>query len=268
MLLRQQTLREHYMPISNKSIAFIASLGLFLVWTLATYLLEGRLLTFHRPEAVLDRFIYTAVANVLIGIFGSIVVIRLLVIHNWVSNPALFGVIGSKRLLWGIALGVSFGIVFFFTQSFSSRHPVLIINAYSQVLVVSIAEVIVCWVLVGGTIANLGKNPIYLIIAVIISSVLFGVYHFGHSPPFNTLKMVMMLSIVGLFTGLFYFLTRSIYGTILFHNFMGMKGVTDALADSGGIEKFKNFQIPIIATAVIALVILIVLDLMILRRAA
>jgi hypothetical protein len=256
------------MSISEKSIAVIASIGIFFVWTLATYLLEGRLLTFHRPEAVADRFIYTAVANVLIGIFGSIIVIKFFLTKTWVSIPGFYGVIGTKHLFLGIALGLALGIVFFFTQPFSSRHPVLILNAYSQVLVVSIAEVIVCWVLVGGSIANLGKNPIYIFLALIISSLLFGLYHFGHSPPFNTLKMVVMLSIVGLFTGLFYFLTKSIYGTILFHNFMGMKGVTDALAESGGIEKFKNLQIPIIATAVIALVILIVLDIIVLRRAA
>ncbi|MGD2185796.1 MAG: CPBP family intramembrane metalloprotease [Desulfobacterales bacterium] len=256
------------MPLSEKSIAVITSFAVFLIWTLATYLLEGRLLTLQRPEAVLNRFIYAIVVNVLIGTVGSIILIRFLLLHTGVSNPSLFGLIGPKRLILGIALGLVLGLVFFFAQSFSSRHPILILNAYSQVLVVSIAEVVVCWVLVGGSIANLGKNPIYMFLAVIISSFLFGLYHFGHSPPFNSFKMVMMLSIVGLFTGVFYFLTRSIYGTILFHNFMGMKGVTDALADSGRIESFKSFQIPIVATAIIAVVILIVLDVMLLRRAA
>ena len=111
------------------------------------------------------------------------------------------------------------------------------------------AEVIVCWVLIGGSIANLAKNPLYMFLAVIISAFLFGLYHFSHSPPFNTFQMVIMLSIVGLFTGVFYFATRSIYGTILFHNFMGMKGVTDALANSGRLEGFKSLQIPIVIAA-------------------
>jgi hypothetical protein len=255
------------MPLSEQSVAVIASFAVFLIWTLATYLLEGRLLILQRPEAVSNRLIYTVVANVLIGTVGSIILMRFLLLHAGVSNPSLFGLIGPKRLILGIALGLVLGSVFFFAQSFSSRHPILILNAYCQVLVVSIAEVIVCWVLVGGSIANLGKNPIYMFLAVIISSLLFGLYHFGHSPPFNTFKMVMMLSTVGLFTGAFYLLTRSVYGTILFHNFMGMKGVTDALADSGRIESFKRFQIPIVATAMIAVVILIVLDMMLVRRA-
>ena len=127
------------------------------------------------------------------------------------------------------------------------------------------AEVIVCWVLVGGSIANLGRSWIYIALGIIISSFLFGIYHFAHSPPFNTLRMVLMLSIIGLFTGLFFFLTRSIYGTVFFHNFMGMKGVTDALAKSGQIESFRTLQVPLVATAVIALAILIILD-MIIRR--
>jgi hypothetical protein len=256
------------MPLTEKSIAVVASLGVFLVWTLATYLLEGRLLTFRRPEAALDRFIYTLIANVLIGTVGSIILVRFSILQTGVSHPSFLGLIGVKKLILGIALGLVLGLVFFFINPFASRHPILILNAYSQVLVVSIAEVIVCWVLVGGSIANLGDNPVYIILAIIISSFLFGMYHFGHSPPFNTFKMVMMLSIIGLFTGVFYFFTRSIYGTVLFHTFLGMKGVTDALAKSRRIENYKSFQFPIVATAFIALMVLIVLDIMILRSTA
>ena len=145
-------------------------------------------MTLHRPEAVVNRFVYTLVSNILIGIVGSIILIRFILRQTDVPNPSLFGLIGSPRLIIGIVVGLAFGLAFFFTQSFPSRHPILIINAYSQVLVVSIAEVIVCWVLVGGSIANMGKNPIYLILAVIFSSFLFGLYHLGHRPPFNTIK--------------------------------------------------------------------------------
>ena len=256
------------MSLPEKLIAAGASFGFFLIWTIVTYLLEGRLLTFRRPEAVLDRFIYTLIANVLIGTVGSIILIRFLILQTGVSHSSLFGLIGVKRLILGIVLGLVLGLVFFFIKPFASRHPILILNAFSQVLVVSIAEVLVCWVLVGGSIANLGNNPIFIILAVIISSFLFGMYHFGHSPPFNTFKMVMMLSMIGLFTGVFFFLTRSIYGAVLFHNFLGMKGVTDALAKSGRLDNFKRFQIPIVATAFIALMVLVVLDTMILRSTA
>ena len=43
--------------------------------------------------------------------------------------------------------------------------------------------------------------------------------------------------------------------------------MTEALANSGRIESFKELQIPIIATAIVAVVVLVVLDTMFLRRA-
>src|SRR5678815_1284082 len=53
----------------TRAQAVAAAFGLFAVWTLATYLLEARLGTFLRPDAT-TRFVYTVVANVLIGTIG------------------------------------------------------------------------------------------------------------------------------------------------------------------------------------------------------
>jgi hypothetical protein len=50
----------------KKSMAF--SILLYLIWVIATYLLEGRILTFLRPEATVDRVVYTVIANFLVGI--------------------------------------------------------------------------------------------------------------------------------------------------------------------------------------------------------
>src|SRR5215208_4521981 len=56
--------------------ALTLAIGLYLVWVLATYLLEGRIHTLLRPEAMGARLSYALVANVLIGIGGSALVIR------------------------------------------------------------------------------------------------------------------------------------------------------------------------------------------------
>ena len=48
---------------------------------------------------------------------------------------------------------------------------------------------------------------------------------------------------------------------------MGIKGVTEALANSGRIESFKELQLPIVATALVAVIILVILDTMFLRQA-
>lgn len=36
-----------------------------------------------------------------------------------------------------------------------------------------------------------------MIVAAIVASVLFGVYHFAHSPPFNTVDLVVLLTAIG-----------------------------------------------------------------------
>jgi|SRR5215208_4188225 hypothetical protein len=62
----------------NTRRALTLAFGLYLVWVLATYLLEGRIHTLLRPEAIGARLSYALVANVLIGISGSALAIRLL----------------------------------------------------------------------------------------------------------------------------------------------------------------------------------------------
>src|SRR5215216_7492921 len=58
--------------------ALILAIALYLLWVLVTYLLEGRILTLQRPEATGARLVYALVANILIGIGGSVLVVRFL----------------------------------------------------------------------------------------------------------------------------------------------------------------------------------------------
>ena len=95
-----------------------------------------------------------------------------------------------------------------------------------------------------------------MILAAIIASVLFGLYHFAHSPPFNTIPLVVILSVIGLVTSVF-FVSRDVYGTIAFHNFSGILGVIRALDTSGNLASFERPLIPALATAVVAVVALI-----------
>jgi hypothetical protein len=97
-----------------------------------------------------------------------------------------------------------------------------------------------------------------VILAAIIASILFGVYHFAHSPPFNTARVVVLLSVVGLITSLFFFVSRDVYGTIAFHNFLGIFGVIGALESSGMLGSFEQLVIPLLAMAVGTVVLLIV----------
>jgi hypothetical protein len=94
------------------------------------------------------------------------------------------------------------------------------------VLVVSIAEVVVCWVLLGAVLRNaLRPGVMFAGVAVVFAALAFGVYHFAHSPPFNTPAMVLLLSGVGVATGTFFFMGCDLYSTTVLHNAFAIRGV-------------------------------------------
>jgi hypothetical protein len=233
---------------------------LYLLWVLVTYLLEGHILTLQRPEATGARLAYALVANILIGIGGSVLVVRFLANSGEISARQA-GFQGSRHAAIAVAVGVVLGFVIYAVQGAPSLNPVVVLNAYAQVLVVSVAEVLVCWAVVGSVAESLLRDRgrwVSTILAAIIASVLFGVYHFAHSPPFNTAGFVVLLSVVGLITSLFFFVSRDVYGTIAFHNFLGIFGVIGALESSGTLGSFERPVIPLLAMAVGAVVLLIV----------
>ncbi|MEE4310253.1 MAG: CPBP family intramembrane glutamic endopeptidase [candidate division KSB1 bacterium] len=241
--------------------SIILVLFVYLIWTSTTFLFEGRLHTFLRPEAVIDRVIYILMANFLIGIVFSVIVLRYLT-HQKQVMPKKAGFREFRYSLISVVVGFILGISIYFLQNPPSTHPVVIFNAYVQVLSVTIAEIMICWAVVGSVIEssfrNLGKI-VSLIVAFIITSILFGFYHFAHSPPFNNLNMVLFLSFIGLFTGLFFFISRDIYGTIVFHNFFGIKGVIQALIKADALSSYKQISPIILITAFIAVSILILM---------
>jgi hypothetical protein len=243
----------------NTRMALTLAIGLYLVWVLATYLLEGRIQIFLRPEAMSARLFYALVANILIGIGGSALVIRFLSRAGTISTEQA-GFRGFGHTAIAIVVGVALGLAFYALQGAPSWNPIVLINAYAQVLVTSIAEILVCWAVVGSVSQALLQDRgrwVSLILAAIVASVLFGVYHFAHSPPFNTIPLVVILSVVGLVTSVFFFISRDVYGTIAFHNFSGILGVIRALEASGNLSVLESPIIPLLVMAVITVALLI-----------
>ena len=241
--------------------AFLYASGLWVVWTLVTWLLEGRIGTFSRPDAVTDRLIYTSVANLIVGISGSMLLLRHILgaaVPEW--KTVGFGSAG-RSAVW-VLIGLALGLVLYFGQGAPSTDPIVILNAFSQVFVVSAAEVLVCWSVVGGMLALVidGSKWIALPVAGIVASILFGVYHVAHSAPFNTLPMVAFLSMIGLLTSIFFFVSHDVYGTIVFHNFLGVFGVVGALVAQDKLSSFETLQAPLLVTALVTLLIVIALD--------
>ncbi len=96
-----------------------------------------------------------------------------------------------------------------------------------------------------------------MILAAVVSSVAFGVYHFAHSPPFNAVGWVLLLTVIGLVTSLFYFVSRDVYGTIVFHNFAGVFGVIRSLESSGNLVSFERPVPPLLIMALVAIALLV-----------
>jgi hypothetical protein len=251
----------------KRSGGLVWALGLWCVWTLATWWFEGRIGTFSRPDAVAERLVYTGVANILIGIVGSAVLLRYLSGGDRAAWPSA-GFAQPRRTVAWVPVGLVLGLALYFAQGAPSTSPTVILNAYAQVLVVSAAEILVCWSVVAGTVARVIGSPNWLSrpVAAVVASVLFGLYHFAHTAPFNTFQMVALLTVVGLVTSLYFFLSRDVYATILFHNFLAAFGVVQALLAQGKLSSFETLQAPLLATAFVALAVLILADILIVRH--
>jgi hypothetical protein len=249
----------------TRAQAVVTALGLFGVWMLATYLLEARVGTFVRPDAT-SRFIYTVIANVLIGTIGSALVIRAIVRRTGLPSVTTYGIARPHRILVFVPLAAALAGLFLSGQELPTSDPVILANAAAQVLVVSIAEVVVCWALFGAVLRNaLGPGFGSAAIAVVSAALVFGLYHFAHSPPFNTPAMVLLLSVVGVATGVFFLLAADLYSTIVLHNAFAVRGVVQALAEGGNLDRYARPQLTLIATAIAAVVVLVIVDVVLIR---
>lgn len=203
-----------------------APLGIYLLWTIGTYLLEGRINLLQEPTPA-GRTIYILIVNVIIGTGIALWVLRSLILSKALPGKQL-GFQPVKRTVVVSLVAAMLGFGFFLLQKPVSLNPLVVWNVFSQVLPVTIAEVVVCWAVIGGTVETVTRPKVKwlaTITGVVAADVLFGVYHFAHSAPFNQVNMVLFLMIPGLITSLVYFIGRDLYATILFHNFLGMAGV-------------------------------------------
>ncbi|KAB1187315.1 MULTISPECIES: type II CAAX prenyl endopeptidase Rce1 family protein [Haloferax] len=250
---------------------FVA-LGVYVLWVVATFVFEGRIQTLLRPDATLDRLVYAVVANLVVGTVLALWVVRRIV-GAGVVDPTRAGFRSVLRTASAVVLTGILGGVLYVVGNPPSTDPMVVANVFAQVFPTSIAEVVVCWVLVGATVEALlrarGSNKYVAIAAALVTaSVLFGVYHVAHSPPFNTLPQVALLTVVGVVTSLVYFAVRDVYATIVFHTLLALAGVTQSLADAGRLGTFTEPIVPLFAVALVALAVLVASDSGLVRRAS
>ncbi len=250
----------------KKAVAL--SFSVYLLWVIATYLLEGRILTLLRPEAAADRIVYTVIANFLVGIIIAAWVLRSSLISGFVT-PKQTGFRSIRHTLVSVVIAGVIGFVLFIVQNPPSLNPVVIMNVYAQVLTVSVAEVVICWAVIGAGFESLTRNKgkiISLLAGIFAASISFGIYHFAHSPPFNQVNMVLLLTFISFATGIVYFFGRNIYATIVFHNTLALFGVMQALEKSGNLITYSQPLYPLIVIAFISVIIFAASDILFIRR--
>ncbi len=241
----------------------VVAFGCFLLWTGVTWLLEGRIQTLIRPEATLDRLVYAAVANVGIGQIGAFAALGLLVHRTSAGGIRLRRPRLGRRCLALIG-AVALGLGYYLLAGGSRANAVLLTNASAQVFVVSAAEVVVCWGLLGSAAESWLRTRLgpwtAAAGAAITASAAFGLYHFAHSPPFNSPGMVAFLALVGLGTSLFFFVTRDLLATTVFHTFPAVAGVTAVLMQTGEPVSLTltHLQPALLSTAMASLLVVLV----------
>lgn len=238
----------------SRNAALAAPLALFLLWALATWWFEGRLHTLLRPSAAAERMTYAWGVNLLLGLAGGVALARWLQARGlWDAATAGWRLRWST--LWCSLAAVSIGAGVYLLLGGAPLASVLAGNVFAQVLVVSAAEVVVCWTLVGAAAEQWLRPRLRgwaVVPAMLLASALFGAYHFAHSPPFDTVAMVLLLSGIGLVTSVFFVATRDVAATILFHNFLALFGVARSLAGSRAVAVLAEWQWHLLGTAAAA----------------
>lgn len=245
-------------PSPLKLIAI--ALSLYIVWVATTYILEGRIHLFQKVDPI-GRITYVVIANIAIGTVLSAIAIRYLLKAQFVK-PEQLGLNKSRlRTAAIIASAAAGGLALFMLQNPRTTEPIIVVNVFMQALPVSIAEVMVCWALIGSSFESLTKNQnkgravSSVLIGAVAASVLFGVYHYAHSPPFNQTSIVLFLMFPSIATAVTYFLGRDIYAAVIVQNFMGIFGV---IANLPALEPFRQPMVSIYALSAVSVATLVI----------
>jgi hypothetical protein len=126
--------------INRKKKLIVIPIAMYLVWILATYLLEGRVNLLQKPDP-LGRFTYTVIANIAIGTIIAIWLLKPSITARFLTIRQL-GFQSPKRILIAVTIAGLIGFLLFIAQHPVSVDPIVILNIFAQTLPTSIAEVV------------------------------------------------------------------------------------------------------------------------------
>lgn len=246
----------------------VVAVGLWLVWTVVTWLLEGRARTALRPAAVEEGVRFVLLAHLLIGVVGGAFVMRRL--RGAGIGLTEMGVHSPVRSAWSIPAAIVLGIGAMLVVDLPTSDPNAVLNALASSIAAAAAEVVVCWAVIGGVAEALTKQRGVLasrLVHLVVSSVAYAAYHVAHSPPYAEPVHLVVLAVVGLGTGLFFLTTRDVYGTVILHASLAVYGVLEAVREVGQLDALGEPNPVAWSAAAGALVLLVAVDRWLIRNA-
>jgi hypothetical protein len=187
------------------------------VWTLETYLLEGSIGLFLIFQP-LSLILYTVFANIIVGIAIPVICLRSAFLSGGV-NMFQIGFCSPLRTVPTTALTALLGYLYLITFTPFGTHRVALFNLLALVIPVAVAEVMICWVLIGTHIQAFVRKDgtgVSIIFSVAITSILFWLSFAAHSQPLNPPGALSHLLILGVAAALFFFVVRDVYASTVF----------------------------------------------------
>lgn len=163
------------------------------------------------------KLLYPLAVVFLAGTLVPALSVRWLTRGGWIGSDPLFN--GGRAAVLGISLAVGFCLIALALRGQLRGELRRTVRLFIALFAVSLAEVLVFLVIVFNltevVVAPL-LNPLWgSVVAAIISSALFGLYHFTHAAPWNNWAQAARLSVVWLFVCLAYVLTRDAWAAAI-----------------------------------------------------
>lgn len=161
--------------------------------------------------------VYPLAVVLIAGTAAPILVVRWLTRSGWMKSD--LPVDGGDAALLGVTLIVGLGLIALALRGPPTSELPRILRLFVALFAVSLAEVLVFLSILFNAIelvaGSMLRAPWASVAATIGSSVLFGLYHFTHSPPWNRWRRVAPLIVVWLFVSFAYVLTHDAWAAAI-----------------------------------------------------
>lgn len=196
-------------PLAGAAIVLIGASALPLSNYLANHVAQIK----HR-----GGLLYPLAVVFLAGTLLPALATRWLILHGWIRDAA-FPSNGSDAVLLGTSIVVGFCLMTLALRARLLAELRYSLRLFVALFGVSLAEVLVFLsILFNLAAAGAGlllHSPWASVVAAIVSSALFGLYHFSHSPPWNNWAQAARLFVVWLVVCFVYVMTRDAWAATI-----------------------------------------------------